>query len=32
MGLIAEAATREKTKSTSATLFKGVRNEVEFEH
>ena len=32
MGLIDDAAIREKTKRTSATLFKGVRNEVGFDH
>ena len=32
MGLIDDAAVRERTKRTSATLFKGVRNEVGFEH
>ena len=32
MGLIDDAAIRERTKRTSATLFKGVRNEVGFEH
>src|SRR3989441_2963396 len=32
MGLIDDPAIREKTKRTSATLFKGVRNEVGFEH
>src|SRR5215510_10283454 len=32
MGLIDDPAIREKTKRTSATLFKGVSNEVGFEH
>ena len=32
MGLIDDAAIRERTKRTSAILFKGVRNEVGFEH
>src|SRR2546426_217220 len=32
MGLIDDPAIREKTKRTSATLFKGVKNEVGFEH
>ncbi len=32
MGLIDDAAVRERTKRTSAALFKGVRNEVGFEH
>ena len=32
MGLIDDAAVRERTKRTSATLFKGVRNEVGFDH
>ena len=32
MGLIDDAAVRERTKRTSAVLFKGVRNEVGFEH
>jgi len=32
MGLIDDAAVRERTKRTSAALFKGVRTEVGFEH
>jgi len=32
MGLIDDAAVRERTKRTSAALFKGLRNEVGFEH
>jgi 4-carboxymuconolactone decarboxylase len=32
MGLIDDAAVRERTKRTSAALFKGVRNEVGFDH
>jgi 4-carboxymuconolactone decarboxylase len=32
MGLIDDATVRERTKRTSAALFKGVRNEVGFEH
>ena len=32
MGLIDDPAIREKTKRTSATLFKGVHNDVGFEH
>ena len=32
MGLIDDAALRDRTKRTSAALFKGVRNEVGFEH
>jgi 4-carboxymuconolactone decarboxylase len=32
MGLIDDAAVRERTKRTSAMLFKGVRNEVGFDH
>src|SRR2546428_11438695 len=32
MGLIDDPAIREKTKRTRAPLFKGVRNEVGFEH
>jgi len=32
MGLIDDAAVRDRTKRTSAALFKGVRNEVGFEH
>ena len=32
MGLIDDPAIREKTKRTSAALFKGVKNEVGFEH
>jgi alkylhydroperoxidase/carboxymuconolactone decarboxylase family protein YurZ len=32
MGLIDDAAVRERTKRTSAALFKGLRHEVGFEH